>query len=82
MISDNTKEGSKDLHVVNSWSFQNMSKNVKKKSLSKRVSSHALITQCATQDKHRSVHYTLHTKHTRTYAADEKLQFYRAVIAL
>ena len=81
MISDNTKEGSKDLHVVNSWSIQNMSKN-EKKSLSKRVSSHALITQCATQDKHRSVHTTLHTKHTRTYAADEKLQFYRAVIAL
>ena len=50
----------KDLHVVNSWSFQNMSKN-KRKSLPKRVFSHALYnTVCYTQDKHRSVHYTTH----------------------
>jgi hypothetical protein len=65
--------------VVNSWSFQNMSKNGKK-SLSKRVSSHALITQCATASTGQYI--TLHTKHTRKNADDEKLQFYRAVIAL
>ena len=81
IVTISTKEESnsnKDLRVVNSWSFQNMSKNEKKILVKKGFFTCTYnTTVCYTRQAQVT---TLHTKHSRTYAADKKLQFYRAVI--